>query len=134
MRLLLVGLIELHDSTKRRHPAGESPRRNRPRSALRAKLYWSPVVRHLCQQIANTIHIVQTGCDPLVGAPAAINHGPYEVLIEACDYLQISAKGFESVSTPDIEARRRMPEGPKVRVIDILVKAGGRKHSDTPMQ
>ena len=104
MRLLSVGLIDVHGSTKRRHPAGESPRRNRPRSAFSAKLYWSPVVGHLRQQIANTIHIVQTGCDPLVGALAAINHGPYKVLIEACDYLQISAKGFESMSTPDIEA------------------------------
>lgn len=107
-----------HDSTKPRYPAG----------------YWSPVVRHLCQQIANTIHIVQTGCDPLVGALAAINHGPYEGSIEGRGYLQISAKGFESMSTPDIEARQRMPEGEKVRVIDVLVKGGGRAHSDSPMR
>ncbi len=128
------GLIGVHDSTKRRQSAGESSRRDRPGSALRAKFYWSPVVWHLRQQIANTIHIVQTGGDPLVGALAAFNHGPYEVLIEACDYLQISAKGFESMSAPDIEARRRMPERSKVRVIDILVKDGGQKHSDTPMR
>ena len=134
MRLLWVGLIDPHDSTKRRHPPGESPRCHRPRSALCAKLYWRPVVRHLRQQIANTIHIVQTGCDPLIKPLAAINHGPYEVLIEASDYLQIFAKGFESMATPDIEARGRMPEGAKVRVINILVKDGGRKHSEIPMR
>lgn len=134
MRLLWVGLIDVHDSTKRRHPAGESPRCHRPRSALGSKLYWGPVVRHLRQQIANTIHMVQTGGDPLVSAFAAIHHGPYEVLIEASDYLQIVAKGFESMPTPDVEARGRMPEGLKVRVIDILVKDGGRNHSDTPMR
>ena len=91
-------------------------------------------MRHLSQQIANAIHIMQTGRDPLVRALATIKHGPYKVLIEAFDYLQIFAKGFESMTTPDIEVRRRMPEGAKVRVKHILVKDRGRKHSDTPMR
>ncbi|MEO6321987.1 MAG: hypothetical protein ABIR56_14960 [Polaromonas sp.] len=103
--LVCFGLIDMHDSTKRPYPAGEFPRRNWPRSAFGAKFYWSPIVGHFGQKIANTIHIMQAGCNPLVGAFAAINHGPYKVLIKTSGYLQIIAKGFESMSTPYIEVR-----------------------------
>ena len=91
-------------------------------------------MRHLRQQIANTIHMMQTGCDPLVGALAAVNHGPYEILIEASDYFQISAKGFESMAAPNIEVRGRMPESAEVGVKHVLVKDSGRKHSESPMR
>lgn len=126
--------MDSHDSMKRCHPSGESSGCHRPRSALRPKLYRRPVVWHLRQQIANKIHIAQTGRDPLVGALAAIHHGLYEVLIEAADGAQIFTKGFEAMPAPDIEVRRRMPEWSKVFVKHILVEDGGRKHSDPPMR
>ena len=60
---------------------------------------------YLRQQITHSIHVMNAGCDPLVWTIAAIKHGPSEVLIEAFDDCKISAKGFESMSTSDIELR-----------------------------
>ena len=50
------------------------------------------------------------------------------------DDLKVIAEGFKPVAAPDIEVRRRMPEGLKVRVVDILMKDRRCLQLDAPMR
>jgi hypothetical protein len=67
---------------------------------------------------------VKPGCDPLIRPFVAVNNGPDEVSRVRFDYLEIGAKGFESVATPNIEVRGRVAERLKVFVKNIFVKDG----------
>ena|GEM_PF-5584765 len=90
-------------------------------------------MRNACQQVANTVDVVQARRDPLIGTLAAINHRPYKVGSEVLGDLKVLAESFKSVATPDVEVGRWMPKGLKVGVINILMKNGYALHLDAPV-
>ena len=90
-------------------------------------------MRNACQQVANTVDVVQARRDPLIGTLAAINHRPYKVGGVLLDDLKIVAESFKPVAAPDVEVGRWMPKGLKVGFINILMKNGCALHLDAPM-
>ena len=80
------------------------------------KLQWRPVVRYFGQQVANTIHKMNAGCNPLARSLATINNCPDKISRVTSDYLQILAKSLEPVSSPNIEVGAGVPERAKVFV------------------
>jgi len=79
-----------------------------------AEFHLSPTVRHLSQQVANAIYEVDAGRNPLIGPFAAIHNCPDKNLWVAVDYLQILAKGFKSMSTPNVKVGRGVPKRSKI--------------------
>lgn len=68
-----------------------------------AEFHGSPPVWHLSQKVANAVHEMDAGCNPLIRPFAAIHNCPDKTFWVTFDYLQIFAKGFKSMSTPNLE-------------------------------
>lgn len=90
-------------------------------------------MRHVRQQIANTVDVMQAGRNPLIYSCAAFNDCPHKVLGELPNDLKVIAKGLKPVASPDIEVGCWVPKRLKVGVEDILMKNRGLLQLDFPM-
>ena len=123
-----------HDSPKRTDATSKTQWSQESGAMLNAEFNWRVVMCHLGQQIADSIHMVEAGNDPLINPFTAINDGPNTVQVVCSNELQIFAEGFKPMATPNIKACRRMPERSKILIENILMKNRTFLLSDIPMR
>lgn len=79
-------------------------------------------MRYFSDEVAQTVHMVNSFHDRLSTPIAVIDERPDVVYIEPLHELPIFTKGFYPVSIPNTPFRFRMPVGLEVRVKNVLVK------------